>query len=202
MKRAMILSCLVLLLAPMAWAQEKCEAPSWNIGDKWTYRDVTGSTFTDQVVRIEEDLFILKTEGLRYLWGFDKKTLNSRFLIEESGRKIKNTSSFRKLYDFPIFVGKKWTYTSTDRDPVANMEVTYISDLKIEGIEDITTPAGTFKAYRFHLKLTNMGAGMSGWMRLWYSPEAKKWVKREFEKGLFWSVGRVQDVQLISYELK
>jgi hypothetical protein len=204
MKRVMILSVLVLLLAPMAWAQEKCEAPIWNIGDKWTYKDVTGSTFTSQVVRIEEDLFIVKTEGAQYLSGYDKKTLNSKFQIEESGRKIKNTTNYRKIFDFPIFVGKKWTYTSTGRAAgiAGYEEVTYINDFIIEGIEDITTPAGTFKAYRIHYKQTNMGLGISGWMRRWYSPEAKTWVKREFEKVSFWSLVPSRDAELISYELK
>jgi len=81
-------------------------------------------------------------------------------------------------------------------------EVTFVNDFLIEGIEDITTPAGTFKTYRIYYKQTNMGTGQSGWMHLWYSPEAKTWVKREYEKGPFWSLVRVRDAELISYKLK
>ncbi len=45
--------------------------------------------------------------------------------------------------------------------------------------------------------------GKQGWMRYWYSPEVKMWVKREIEKTDFWTPLRgVFDSQLISYELK
>lgn len=203
MKKMMILGCFILFLAPMAWAQEKCEAPIWNIGDKWTYKSITGGTWKNEVVDIKEDLYIVKTGGARDLTAYDKKTMNLKYLIEESGRRVKSTGTMRKLFDFPIFVGKKWTDTTTAIPLRGSIEVTYVNDFKIEGIEEITTPAGVFKAYKIHYKQTNMVRGNNGWARFWYSPEGKTWIKREFEKSSFW-VGATyaQDTELISYELK
>jgi hypothetical protein len=43
MKKIMILDLLILLSAPMVWAQEKCEAPKLNVGDKWRYGDKSRS---------------------------------------------------------------------------------------------------------------------------------------------------------------
>jgi len=72
-KKVISLSLVVLFIPVILYSQDKVEAPARNVGDKWTDKDVTGSTFTNEVVRIEEDLFILKTTGVQYLSGYDKK---------------------------------------------------------------------------------------------------------------------------------
>jgi hypothetical protein len=187
----------------MAWGQEKVEAPIWNVGDKWTYKRADGVTFTNEIVDVKEELFILKASGIRDLYGYDKRTMNVKFIIEESGKQVKSISTIRNLFNFPIFVGKKWTDTTTEIPARGQREVTYVSDFKTEGIEEITTPAGTFKAYKIHYKQMNMGAMNNGWARFWYSPDAKTWIKRELEKSSFWvGVSWAQDAQLISYDLK
>ncbi len=60
MKKLMILVWMILLLSPMVWAQERCEAPVWNVGNKWTYKDAAGVTWTNEVVDSEKNLDILK----------------------------------------------------------------------------------------------------------------------------------------------
>jgi hypothetical protein len=79
-------------------------------------------------------------------------------------------------------------------------ETTFLIDFNVEGIEDLTTPAGTFKTYKIRHKLTNMRVSKSGWILYWYSPDVKWWVKREVEKSNFWQ--RLLNVELVSYELK
>lgn len=206
MKKMLILTCLFLFLIPLVWAQEKVEAPVWNVGDKWTYKSTSGGTWTNEVVDAKEDLYIVRTEGVQDLNGYDKKTMNVTYLIEQSGRKVKATSSFKKLFDFPLVVGKKWTDRTYSKPAGWTLEVTYINDFKIEGIEQVTTPAGTFKAYIIHFKQTNMAVTSGtrdGWIRYWYSPDVKTWIKREVEKSSFWARVRwLQDAELISYELK
>jgi hypothetical protein len=49
-KKMIIITCLVLFCGPMVWAQEKCEAPTLNIGDKWKYTDKSGSKWTQEVI--------------------------------------------------------------------------------------------------------------------------------------------------------
>jgi len=203
MKQLMILSCLILFLTQMVWAQEKIEAPAWNIGDKWTYKRTDGATFTNEIVEIKEDLYIMKASGVRDLYAYDKKTINLKYLIEENGRRIRSTSTARNLFDFPIFIGKKWKDTTTGIPARGQTEVTFVNDFKIEGTEEITTPAGTFKAYKIHYKQINMSMKNDGWALFWYTPNAKTWIKREFEKSSFWvGVTWAQDSELISYGLK
>ena len=194
----------VAKLEEIDWTKKSCGAPVWNIGDKWTYKIPTGEIFNYEVVKIEEDLYVAKIEGQRHLIGYDKKTMNNTFLFETSGKRIENKGPFRKLYDFPIVVGKKWSDTTTSVPSASKTEATFSSEFQIEGIEEITTPAGTFKAFKIFYKQTVISPQRgSGWVRIWYSPVIKNWVRREVEKSPFWRrVTWLQDAELFSYELK
>ncbi len=101
MKKMIFLVCLTLFLVPMVWAQEKTEAPVWNVGDKWTYKShtVREGKWTNKVVDVKEDLYIVEISGVRDLTGYDKTTMNVKYLIEPSGRRLKSTSVSRKLFD-------------------------------------------------------------------------------------------------------
>jgi hypothetical protein len=194
----------VAKLEEIDWTKKSCGAPVWNIGDKWTYKIPTGEIFNYEVVKIEEDLYVAKIEGQRHLIGYDKKTMNNTFLLETSGKRIENKGPFRKLYDFPIVVGKKWSDTTTSVPSASKTEATFSSEFQIEGIEEITTPAGTFKAFKIFYKQTVISPQRgSGWVRIWYSPVIKNWVRREVEKSPFWRrVTWLQDAELFSYQLK
>jgi len=222
MKKRMALGWMILFFASFVWAQEKCEAPVWNVGDKWTYKDAAGITWTNQVIDSKGDLFIVKIGGIqelcafdggiRDLYGFDKKTLNAKYLIKEGGRRVKYTGRWRETLNFPIFVGKEWTVSTSALSKVYSMEFTLFDDFKIEGIEEVRTAAGTFKAYKISWRESAAGWGNfisdpRYWYRLWYSPEVKTWIKRETWKnrqtGTMWwlKAYEPQDAELISYQL-
>ena len=205
MKKMILLSWVVLMIAPVAWTQDKLEAPVWNVGDKWILREPDGRTLTNEVVDVKDDLFIVKTlsgEGVSNLLAYDKKTINMKFTILQDGRKTINTDDERKLRDFPLFVGKKWTDTAYRKFTGGSAGYTrFITEFKIEGIEEVTTPAGTFKAYKILRMHTHPESHQSGWMRYWYSPDVKWFIKREVENSPFWPTGN-RNRELISYELK
>jgi hypothetical protein len=186
------------------WNQKSCGPPVWNIGDKWTYKNTTGEIFTFEVVKIERDLYVTKIGEQRYLIGYDKKTMNNTFLLDTSGNRIENKGPFRKLYDFPIVVGKKWSDTTVSVPPASKIEATFSSEFQVEGIEEVTTPAGTFKAFKIFYKQAVISPQRgSGWVRIWYSPVIKNWIKREVEKSPFWRRATwLQDAELFSYQLK
>ena len=186
------------------WTPEGCEAPLWNIGDRWKYKDSRGITWTDGIVDIRENSYIMRIENRKDLYAHDKKTMNSDFLFDSSGKKVKNASPLRKLFDFPMFVGKKWKDETRGITSISKMEATFVSDFQIEGVEEVTTTAGTFKTFKIFYKQTIVSPPRgSGWVRYWYSPRVKMWVKREVEKTSFLrAVTSLQDAELISYELK
>jgi len=207
MKKAIVLGCLVLLFVSMSWAQEKCETPLWKTGDKWTFKQADGSTFSYEVVDVKNDLFIVKREGDPELYGYDRKTANLDFRIKADGSRMKATNDLRKLFNFPISVGKNWTDTTSGLAGQTRVgeqqKAKFFIRFEVEGIEDVTTAAGKFKTYKIRHTLKNMTVrrNRDGWILFWYSPEAKWWVKQEVEKSSFWPPSRL-DAELVSYELK
>jgi len=208
MKRVIFLAWLCFFLVPTAWAQEKCEAPVWNVGDKWTYKLVTGDTLTHEVIEIKQESYILKMEGGDgpNLIGYDKSNMNVRFLIEEGGRQVESDNPLRKLFDFPISVGKKWSDATSSYVPLGpnkRGKALFEQAFKVVGFEEIAISAGKLKAYKIHFAQTHQASRNSGWIRFWYSPEAKNWIKREVEKGPFWkNAPWAKDAELVSYTLK
>ena len=207
MKKIILISFLVLFIPITLYGQDKVEAPVWSVGDKWTWKRVDGAILNSEVVGVKEDLYILKMGKDPDLYGYDKKTMNVKFLIKEGGRKVKVESDWRNALDFPMFVGKKWTKSTYVKPARGDLEVTYINEYNVEGVEDVTTPAGTFKCYKIRLKQTNMSPrtprNKSGLVRYWYSPEVKILIKREADNTDYWlNCIWIQNAELISYTLK
>ena len=203
-KIAIFIAVFFLMVGGVTSAQEKIDAPIWNAGDKWTYKTADGKRLTNEVVKVGDEFFVLRIEGNPYLQVFDKKTMNITKWIDSSGTEASATDL--NIYDFPLFVGKKWSgrqYSSgaTRRGGAGPFEYSF----KVEDIEEIKTIAGSFKTYRLYCKHNNLApkAIPGGWIKFWYSPEAKAWVKRVGEKSRYWlGTQYYNDIELVSYELK
>ena len=184
-------------LKEIDWSQRSCEAPVWNLGDSWTYRDAAGKFWSHQVFEIKENLFIMRMEGDRDLYAFDKKTLSCHYLIDRSGRRVRHSDPLKNIFDFPLFIGKKWSYSTESGG--AN----YANQFKAEAVEEVRTPAGTFKAYKIYHKQTEMSRMTSGWVRYWYSPAVRWWIKREVEPSAYWARAYgLQNAELHYYRSK
>jgi hypothetical protein len=193
-------------------AKKKCEAPAWKVGDRWTYRKTSGDGWSQEVVDLRENAYILKISGHPELEAFDRKTMNQLFLVGKNGERVSNADNpFKRLLDFPLSVGKRWSYSTRSRVPASGQsaaEVVLTNEFKVEGVEEVRTSAGTFSAYRILHQQEAVSSVPrdpigrdSGWVRYWYAPDAKTWIKREFEKTPFW-LGAFQDAELVSHELK
>jgi len=185
------------------WAKKSCEAPVWKIGDSWTYKNFKGDIWVHKVIDSKENVFILDTPGApgaSYIkaFAYDKKTLNMVFRMDKDGKRFEVTNdSFKNFFNFPLEVGKKWTYK------ISRQEYPTQNDFLVEGVEEVETAAGKFMTYRVYYKQTALHISKTGWVRYWYSPEVKFWVKREFEKSSFWdSPVWPKPAGLISYSLK
>jgi len=204
MKKMILLSLLVIFIPVILYGQDKVEAPVWSVGDKWTWKRADGVTLNSEVVDVKEDLYLLKMGRDPDLYCYDKKTMNVKFLIKEGSRQVKFESAWRNVLDFPMSVGKKWKNNTYGKPARGQTEVTYINEFNVEGVEDITTPAGPSKCYKIRLKQTNMSSRHeSGWVLYWYSPDVKIWIKREAENTGYWLNSLwTPNAELISYKLK
>ena len=87
--------------------QDKFEAPNLTIGSFWKYENEKEAKFTDRVIAIKNDGYLIRT-GKNY-GIYSRETINLLFAADKEGNQIeKGPSIYRKLFNFPLFVGKTW----------------------------------------------------------------------------------------------
>ena len=213
MKRMAFLGCLILFLAPTVFAQEKVEAPVWNVGDKWNFTD-NGNI---EVVKVDPNGFVLKFSEGKCIFEsqscntilFEKSTRNRINVVEREIPK-KYVMGLSKVLDFPLTTGKQWktAYSSTGLGTSRPVAYDFSEIYKVSGWEDIVVQAGKFKALRLEYKRVVTRA--SGWGAIapeiinqyWYSPEVKYFVKCQYDKDWMKGDKEIFNWELISFQLK
>jgi hypothetical protein len=213
MKKKSFLALLIVLLPAMSFAQEKVEAPVWNVGDRWTF---TGDG-SIEVIKVDQNGYILKfsekicnieSQGCKTIL-FGKATLNRINAVEGDKRK-KYVMGLSKLLDFPLGPGKQWKtgYSSTGPGAMGIVSYDFSEIYKVSGWEEIVVQAGNFKALRLEYKRVTTGS--SGWGAIgreminqyWYSPEVKYFVKCEYDKDWMKENKEIFNWELTSLQLK
>ena len=188
-----------------AYAQEKADAPVWNVGDKWIF----SNKGTIEVISADENSYTLKFSDditISHRWGlntiiFDKDTLYRIYTIEGDNRK-EYTKSSRRMFNFPFSPGKQWEDVFTAK-PVAthrDFDINYYESFRVLGWEDIEVKAGKFKAIKLEVITGHTqqkdAQEFESVTLFWYSPEVKYFVKCEYD--LF---AQASFPQLVSWEL-
>lgn len=192
MKKIVLLSLVISFLASMVWAQEKVEAPVWNVGDSWTYENSSGGKWKVTVQKVEETQYEIMS--YKTIQIYDKATLNRK---DQNVRGI----MFPKMLNFPISVGKKWRDNASWIGDQTGLKREGLVEYAVEGQENVTTRAGTFGSFRILTKITLASAGRTSsyWQKVWYSPDVKFLIKREYQKDQFW--GNLENSILFDYKL-
>ena len=212
MRKMILLGWLVLFLAPAVCAQEKVEAPVWNVGDKWTF---TGDG-NIEVIKSDQSGYILKFADRKCIFEkqdcntilFEKSTRN-RINAVEGGKLKKYTMGLSKILDFPLSSGKQWKYAYSAKSFVGGgmhpIAYDYSENYKVLGWEDAEVRAGKFKALRLEYK--RVVTGTSGWgvmgeeikNHYWYSPDVKYFVKCQYDKDWMKQDNNIFNWELVSY---
>lgn len=178
MKKITFLGWLILFLVPMAWGQEKIEAPpEWRFGDQWIYswknqkdKSGTGINTIIEVGKLVEGIscYVMKKPNRLVYYN------NELQPVAEADLKGKITlfTSTPVLWIFwPLEVGKsidqlvKWKKTSTGE------KIEYRFKCKVEKAENVSTPAGDFLAWKI---VSHVERNM---YERWYSHQVKNYVK-------------------------
>jgi len=209
MKRSIFLGLLVLFLPALALAQEKVDAPVWNVGDKWVFdregpMEVIACDAQCYSVKFFGGLFRKDASGISIL---DRSTLNITHILEGNKRE-KYREARKRIFNFPLTIGKQWKDVYEKEGLVWHRIA--IHDLyetfEVLSWEDVEVRAGKFRALKleYKIKLTTPGtAPLSYESRAWYwySPEVRNFVKCQYAKG-YDEMGGREDWELVSYELK
>ncbi len=138
MKRVLFVTLVFTVFLGASWilAQDRCECPILMVGDEWTYKTEKGKELGLKVTDITADGYLFKgeEENIR-----DKNTLNQIFTIK-AGKKENSEMIFRKMLNFPLFVGKKWDDRLETYGKRIGSRFTYFIDYHADKQESIVTP--------------------------------------------------------------
>jgi hypothetical protein len=100
-------------------------------------------------------------------------------------------------FDYPLEVGKSWTKSSSIRIYAANRTIPFSYTGKVEAYENVTVPAGTFKAFRIHWTDT-----LGNDEILWFSPKLGIFVKEHLVRTAKNASGPgTRDIEVISQNI-
>ena len=101
-------------------------------------------------------------------------------------------------YDWPLVVGKSFGRNFSVVNHVTKLTTEVKSTMTVQSYEEVTVPAGTFKAFRIHYA-DSLGAESVNW----FSPDAVAWVKIQSKRDSRFPAGPgTQDLELLSYTIK
>jgi hypothetical protein len=101
-------------------------------------------------------------------------------------------------WEWPLEVGKTWTKEYRMTNHMSRKSVTYVSSQKVEGYEDVTVPAGTFKTFRVSTRTTLGEENV-----VWFSPELGIWVKAQMRRSAAHPAGAgTRDDVLASHDIR
>jgi hypothetical protein len=161
-----------------AFSQDEAAKPGYKNGETWLFATKDGGTIGSDPSRM--------LKGNYELWIVDGKlkiaagTGSQKEELEPKPLALSCLLGFCPNLNFPLTVGKQWTrdYKGTyigSNKPISR-KVTY----EVKGIEQVTTAAGTFRAFKLESDDRN-GPRDYYTTHYWYSPETKSIVKYQFD---------------------
>jgi hypothetical protein len=129
---------------------------------------------------------------------YDKRTGNWIATVRD-GKERFSVSPDSGTFSWPLWVGKSWLATFAYYDRVRGRSWSPVDTWwKVTAYEDVTVPAGTFKALRLE---SSPGTNNATQETLWYAPDARLVVKRIYERtsGHYLGYGKFT-TELVRYE--
>jgi len=203
-----------------ATCPESVPAPTYQVGDRFTWKYSNGKEMVWEVTGFEGDLAEVK-------WSdgdprTDSDSAGTYFLgkdwvikkgVDKQGNAVLSsaTAAFSligiKVLSFPLRLGQTWQFGYQSRGYLAGALTTYSTIRKVVGCEVVATLAGRFLALKIEQTETEKTWGGDTVTYHWYSPDAKNIVKVEFSGsyGKYSGAGFYShrpDYELIKLELR
>lgn len=107
------------------------------------------------------------------------------------------------FFAFPLEPGKAYGGTLTYPSPFGSVDVQMVVNSKVAEWEEVTVPAGKFRALRIEMQARSSGGPINGTrsVKLWYAPEVGQYVRGEFDMTYSPIAGKTI-YELTSYSLK
>jgi len=181
------------------FAQDEATAPVFKDGDYWQFKAVESGSVgssSNALNGIYELFYSGGKFGVFYVEGNTKQELDDArygWLLHLLGKS-------RSLPDlkFPLSVGKKWDYQHRSRSYGSARDSLRSVQISVTGIERVTTPSGTFRAFK--LQKDDRAAGNDFWITTYYySPETGSIVKSSADFSSGTGAGTQREIELIKF---
>lgn len=176
---------------PADYRGQVAERPKLVKGDSWEYKQKGGHTVTHTFIKEEGgQLFFEENEDGSILIEARTPDLNIVKRTTRDGFVEEEVTPSRGSMSFPLWAGKKWTYTYTttrrEQKGSPGELAEFDANVRVVGYEQVTVPAGTFGAFKIEETRYKRGKkrGLGKDRTVWYCPEIKRVVKTEEENDL------------------
>ncbi len=181
-----LLSALVLVLLVGQAHAQPADPRVYSVGDEWK---ISIGGFVRKVVKAEGDVTVFRgyPNCPTCLVHYDKNLVLLK-IEQENGQPVDIVrlgfvplGAEWKFWDFPLTVGKTWNFNAPGFFRGTRVNFSYVNT--VEGHEDVTTKAGTFKAFKLRRDVTTRtidtgSGGRSTWTEMiWFAPAVKSAVK-------------------------
>jgi hypothetical protein len=190
MKQFIFAMLLVFLAIAHLSAQESAPAPTFKDGDTWQInisRKGQIASSTDVNEGLYEIVFAQGKVQVFSVSGNEKTVVDTspgstgEGLLGAIGKNER-----RPDLKFPLSIGQKWDYQLVIRPAGSRQDQRRSAEVSVVGQEQVTTPAGTFKAYKL-VRSESWTVGRTGMntstSTYFYSPETRSIVKRTSENS-------------------
>ena len=198
MRALLMIAALLAASAGQAHAAgETAEAPQIKVGDRWKneQRDKRTGNRESETARTVSAVTTSTVEGTENDGTFKMTTeLNP---IESTTMVLTGEPKF---LSFPLAVGKKWSFKYNFANKTNQSKGRSQLDAEVVAYEKVTTPAGSFDAFRIEAKgfWNNDSSRSNGRSKsvYWYAPSARSVVRTEYEDGYNNWVRELVELQL------
>jgi len=193
---------LILTAAQPAFAQELAPAPTHKDGQSWQFKVTEvhkGVSRSDAFDGIYELRVVGEKIAVAQLIEGKREPVTSRagVLRELVGVAQSDDPDFK----FPLSAGQKWSYSYQARAVGAKKPNQRQVEINVTGPEQVSTAAGTFKAF----KITKEDGltGKQTWVTIHYwSPETNSAVKSSYDSTEGGGMGTVREAELVKFTAK
>ena len=181
-----VLAAAIFWSTAVLFAQEQAPAPVHKEGDTWQFNIFRKGQIATST-EVNEGMYeVSVTQGVVKLYELEGGKKNEKPIDPDGPTqtfvRLIGKSDKRPTLKFPLSVGQKWTYEYETRPPGSKFNQRRSVEVNVVGMEQVTTPAGSFKAY----KLIRSESWMVGSQRgqrggitttYFYSPDTRSIVK-------------------------
>jgi len=192
---------LFILAALPVFAQEQAVRPNDKDGDFWHFRGVEKEAFVHTTDSLQGEYKVLYSDGQVKVFKLEatQELSDKTYQVEVLKRMLALRQDALQYLQFPIFVGKKWNASwRGELRGLPGRVYAYAADSQVTAIEEISTPAGSFRAFKIE-RQQRFGTTIAR-LTYYYSPLAKSIAKYSYyEESRQGKICCKRDIELIKF---